>query len=150
MVWEFGQNTLSLTPDLAARLGLSSSDPRRIDITTYRDRIAPSDLQVVYERLARSFLRSEPMVNVYGLRLGDGSVVRVRSVSRWEMNRAGEPTLFVAVIKEIESQVHSMVEDEFIERIIELRFLAERLDDKRFRQIVDTMLQEVWQLRRPA
>lgn len=150
LVWEFGQNTLSLTPELAHDLGLASGDPGRISITSYRDRIGKEDLDIVYERLSRSFLRSEPMVNIYGLTLADGKVVRVRSTSRWEMNDVGKPTRFVAVISEIDAEVYSMVEDEFIERMIELRFLAERAQDDRYRQIVDSMLREVWKHRRPA
>lgn len=149
LVWEFGQATLSLTPDLARDLGLASDGPASIDITAFRDRIDKQDLDIIYERMSRSFLRSEPMINVYRLHLADRRVARVRSTSRWEMNDVGKPTRFVAVISEIDSQVYSVVEDEFIERMIELRFLAERATDDRYRQIVDAMLQEVWKHRRP-
>lgn len=150
LVWEFGQNTLSLTPDLAESLGLGGGDPSRIEITAYRDRIIQPDLEVIYERLSRSFLRSEPMINIYAVRLHDGSVARVRSFSRWEMSDAGKPTRFVAVINEAQGQVHTTVEDEFIERLIELRFLAEKVPDPSYRRIVDAMMHEIWKHRRPA
>lgn len=149
LVWEFGQNTLSLSPDLAERLGFPRAHHNAITITSFRDRVVPEDLVVVYERMSRSFLRAEPMVNVYGLYLADGTVRRVRSLSQWKMNEAGKPTLFVASIAEVQSRVHTVIEDEFIERMIDLRYLAERAQDDRYRQIVDRMLREIWTHRRP-
>ncbi len=77
------------------------------------------------------------MVNVYGLHLADGTVRRVRSLGQWKMSDAGKPTLFTASIAEVQSRLHTAVEDEFIERMIDLRFLAERAEDDRYRQIVD-------------
>ena len=148
LVWEFGQSTLSLSPGLAECLGLDAVDPSRIDITAYRDRIVEPDLEVIYERLSRSFMRSEPLVNFYSIRLRDGCDVRVRSVSRWEMSDAGKATRFVAVINEVESDAHTTLEDEFIERLIDLRFLAERMPNGRYSQLVDTMMQDVWKHRR--
>ena len=90
------------------------------------------------------------MVNTYAVRLHDGSVARVRSFSRWEMSDAGTPTRFVAVISEAQGQIHITAEDEFIERLIELRFLSERVSDPNYRRIVDEMMHEVWKHRRPA
>lgn len=150
LVWEFGQNTMSLSPDFAERLGFSRASAHAIGITCFRDRVVREDLDLLYERMSRSFLRSEPMVNVYGLHLADGTVRRVRSLSQWKMSDAGKPTLFTASIAEVQSRLHTAVEDEFMERMIDLRFLAERAEDDRYRQIVDRMLREIWTHRRPT
>lgn len=150
IVWEFGQNTMSVSPELAERLGFERTSAHAVEITSFRDRVVREDLVVLYERMSRSFLRSEPMVNVYGLHLADGTVRRVRSLSQWKMTDAGQPTLYTASIAEVQSRLHSGIEDEFIERMIDLRFLAERAEDDRYRQIVDRMLREIWTHRRPT
>lgn len=150
LVWELGRDTMSLSPELVERLGLTASHPDAVHVSAYRDRIVAPDVDGIYERLARSFLHSEPLTNFYALRLVDGTTIKVRSSSRWELVGSDKPTRLISVISEVDGAIHSEIEDEFIERLIELRFLAEKLPDKSYRALIDELLEEVWKRRRPA
>ncbi|WP_182086687.1 hypothetical protein [Aureimonas sp. ME7] len=148
LIWEFGSRTMALTPEFARRLPLASPDPAAVDILDYRNQIVSPNRDTVYERLARSFQSTEPTVNLYTLKLASGGTAQVRSQSLWETDNGGTPARLVSTIEELTGHSRNELDDEFVERLIDLRFLAEKHGDPSYRGELDSMLQRVWRDRR--
>lgn len=150
LMWDIGSKTMVLDPRIAERLDLSTTDYRAVDILEYRKHIVSPNRDIVYERLLRSFQTVEPVVNIYTLRLSDGSTLQVRSRSYWELNETGDPIRLVSMIEEFGGTVQNALEDEMAERVIELRFLAERHADPAYRHLADLLMRELWRRRPPS